>query len=364
MRIGINATYAVLRYKTGVGLYTFNLIQNLALIDSKNEYILYYNRNQVNKEDFLKIDKPNFRHKFFFPKLIKLYLDNLDIFHEPAFRYLKPIGTRTVVTIHDITSVFKYDFMSEKFRRYANKKLEKSILKSDKIIAVSENTKDDILHYFNVSPDRIEVVYHGISDRFKILPNRKDLKKILKRKYNLTGKYILFVGTIEIRKNIANLVLSYVGIKNRLKDVKLVLIGGKGYGYGFLSRLIKEMKRYDVIYYQYLDHDDLPLFYNCAEAFVYPSFYEGFGLPVLEAMKCGIPVITSKNSALLEIGKRYVHYVNPFSLKSIGDGILKILYDKDYATNLSRSALKYVERFNWQKTARETIKVYEKTLTY
>jgi len=363
VRIGINATYAVLKNKTGVGLYTLNLIQNLASVDKKNEYVLYYNKGQVKRNELLKINKPNFKHKFFFPKLIKFCFDNLDIFHEPAFRYLKPAGTKTVVTIHDITSVLKYDFMSEKFRKYANKKLEKSILKADKIIAVSKNTKKDILQYFNVSPDRIAVVYHGISDKFKILPNKKELKKILESKYNLTGKYILSVGTIETRKNIANLVFSYVKIKGKIKDVKLVLIGGQGYGYGFLSRLIKEMKEYDVIYYQYLEHNDLPLFYNCAEVFVYPSFYEGFGLPVLEAMKCGVPVVTSKNSALSEIGKKYVHYVDPFNLKSIGEGILKILKDKDYANSLSKMALKYVERFNWQKTARKTIKIYEETLT-
>ncbi len=362
MKIGINATYAVLKNKTGIGFYTFNLIHSLADVDKKNEYILYYNRQKVKSEDFIKIKNPNFKHKFFIPKLSKFIFDKLDIFHEPAFRYIKPFGTKSVVTIHDITSVFNYDFMSEKFRKNANRKLKKSILKADKIIAVSKNTKNDILKYFNIPQEKVDVVYHGVEKKFFVLKNREQAREFLSKRYKLKDKYLLYVGTIETRKNVANLIAAYLQVKKRIKGIKLVLIGGKGYGYEFLSKLIESTKKYGVVYYNYIQHNDLNLFYNCAEAFIYPSFYEGFGLPVIEAISCGTPVLTSNNSSLSEIGKKYVHYVDPFNIKSIEDGIIKIIKDKSYAKQLWMNALKYVKRFSWEKTARNTIKVYKKLL--
>ncbi|MBN1898147.1 MAG: glycosyltransferase family 4 protein [Spirochaetes bacterium] len=355
MRIGIHATYAALKNKTGVGYYTYHLIHHLALLDRENEYFLFYNKKTIGPQSFLRIKNKNFHQLLFYPRLFFFNPWKLDIFHEPAFRFLKPVKARSVVTIHDITSVFPDSFMSEKFRKKANRKLHKSIYNSDRIIAVSHNTKKDIINHFPVPPDKINVVYHGIGEEYRIESGKK-ARAYLHKRYGLKGDFLLFVGSIETRKNIANMIMAYLNAKIN-KKIKLVLVGGKGYGWEFLSQLIGNVKE-DVIHFPYIPGNELVWFYNSAEALVFPSFYEGFGLPVLEAMACGIPVITSNNSSLAEIGKGHVLYVNPFQIDSIARGMETIVKDKKYVSRLTSGARQYSNHFSWLKCAERTRKVY------
>lgn len=357
MRIGINATNAVLKNKTGIGIYTLNLIKNLAKVDNKNEYILYYNFQKVKRTEFLKLKNKNFKHKYFIPKFFKFNFDRLDIIHDTSFRLIKLNGAKSVVTIHDTTSLFNDDFMSEKFRKKARRRLKRSIIHSDKIIAVSKNTKQDIIKYFNIPADKVGVVYNGVDERFFLKQNKKQARLILTKKYGLQDKYILFVGTIETRKNILNLLMAYIKAKTKIKGIKLVLIGGKGFGYHFINKSIAELKKEGVVYYNYIDNKDLSLFYRCAETFVYPSLYEGFGIPVIEAFAYGLPVVTSNNSSLKEIGKKYTIYVDPFNIESIADGIIKSLRKEPKERENERR--EYSRRFSWETAALKTLKVYE-----
>ncbi|MDD5066411.1 MAG: glycosyltransferase family 1 protein [bacterium] len=355
MKIGINATYAASDHPTGIGNYTINLIRHLARVDKKNEYILYY-RYRTDEKKFLQAGFPSRR---FEPGLGFLMPDRLDLFHDPAFKYIRIGKSRSIVTVHDMVVALPEDYTSEKFKKTQTPKLMKALRRSDALITVSRFTRDELVRKLGVPEKKISVVHHGI-DTLLFRTDKKPAGP--PALYKLPKEYILFVGNIEKRKNLIGLVTVFERVNKVHPGLHLLLIGRNGYGHETIRDRIRSSPRKDRIrMIDYVQSQDLPSFYRNARLFLFPSFYEGFGMPVLEAMACQCPVVTSGCSSLPEAGGRAAVYVNPFDTYDITNKTLNILENEKLRKKLIIEGLEHIRNFSWEATARNTVKVYEKT---
>ena len=259
----------------------------------------------------------------------------------------KPKGN-LIVTVHDIIPILYPQYHPLKRALYFKYFLKPLLKKADKIISVSEATKKDLVGKLNIEERKIKVIHLGVSEKFKPTEDISVLKK-----YGINKNYIFFLGTIEPRKNVQRLIEAY----NKLEcEDKLVIAGGKGWGEEVTSN------NENIVFTSYVDEKDLPALYSHATLFVYPSLYEGFGLPVLEAMACGTPVITSNISSLQEVSGNAAVLCDPMNVEDIKDKIRLVLDDNQLQESLRVKGLERATKFNWEKCARETEKVYEELL--
>jgi len=238
-----------------------------------------------------------------------------------------------------------------------------SVSKARKILTISNSSKDDIIKEYNVAQNKVVVTHLGIKETISLEPQIYSMN-ILKAKYGVSDKYILFVGTLQPRKNIARLIEAFSQIKKgkhlEAKDLQLVIIGRKGWLYEEILAKPKELEiEKDVKFLENINDDELVLFYKHALCFVLPSLYEGFGLPVLEAMQYGCPVITSNSSSLPEAGGEGALYVDPENIDDIAEKITKLISDEKLRSELIEKGKKQLEKFSWEKTAKETLAVLE-----
>lgn len=359
--------------KTGIGWYTYNLTKELCK-NNKNKYIgEVFNLRRRNLSE-MKI--PNLLIKenvFLLYRLVKelcryisynfLMNSHSDIYHFFNFFIPNKINGKVIVTIHDL--VYKkypetVNFDIEKF----STEVEYSIKHSNLIIVVSEATKKDILENFNISQNKIEIVSPGIylEDYNKIY--LKEQIDTVKNKYGLSSNFILYLGTIEPRKNITNIILAFEKYKmiSNDKNLKLVIAGRKGWKYEKIFETYKNSKvKKDIKFINYIDEEDKIILYKLAKLFVFPSLYEGFGMPVLEAMAAGIPVITSNVSSLPEVAGEGAILVNPHSVEEIEEGINKIINgDKIFVEELITQGKEQAKKYTWEKSAKKLEKIYEK----
>ncbi len=352
MRIGINVTYGALKHPTGVGNYIINLVTNLLRLDRNNKYFFYYRFNKVNRENFFQYQQV--KNKFFEPRLSFLNIfDKLDIFHDPSFKYVNFPFAKIVTTIHDVVIAVDEDFTSSHSKKVNLPKLEKALFKSDKLIAVSEFSKKEIIKYFNVSADKIKVIYSGVDkDRFQ---NYNENNKL-----SLPDKYFLYVGNIENRKNIKRIVKAFDIFSKKYQDYYLILIGKNGYNGEEIREFIKNIHNPNIIEIEYVENKELPVYYKNSIAFLFPSLYEGFGLPILEAFASGTIVITSNNSATVEAGGDAALYVNPYNMDDIILKMEKVVKGGlELRESLLEKARKHLENFSWEKTAINTLALYK-----
>lgn len=346
MKIGIDITPLLWGNKAGIGWYSYHLIKNLIKIDEENKYILYgccikkYRVKYILKKEF---ETGNFciSLKFFSNKIynytvqtflpIEFFFGKFDIIHTlHPFSPLNIFG-KQVITIHDLTPIINPDWFlplhSQKFRFI----ISKAIKRVDKIIAVSYSTKNDIIKHFKINPEKIEVVYLASDEIYRPVSD-KEKKENIKRKYGIKNKYLLFVGTIEPRKNVARLIDAFIKIKEKFPEYQLVLCGQIGWKkeifYKKMAEIPEKFKK-DIILTGYVPITDMPYIYNGCDVFIYPSLYEGFGLPVLEAMSCGVPVITSNISSLPEVVGDVGILINPYSIDELVSAIDSVLSNKD-----------------------------------
>lgn len=385
MRIGIDARSILNPEKgdaIGVGHYTYQLIRHLLDMDKENEYVLFFDF-RVREKDVKKFSRPNVKIKFYPFSDYKKYLpgayneilgtatlvkENLDVLHSTSPMSRIPVSYRgkTVVTIHDL-AVYK---VPDVFPSLATTKT-RAVLnlmtgKADKIIAVSESTKKDLREIFKSPEDKIKVIYSGFDKRL-FEESGVTREKVLE-KYGIKDRYILFLGTLEPIKNIVRLFEAYKLFRSNCKnnkdnikcDWKLVMAGKNGW----LSKDFKQVAKdlgisKDVIFTGYVIGDDLvPLFKN-ADFFVMPSLYEGFGTTVLEAFATGTPAIVSNVSSLPEIADGAALFVNPLDVKDIASAMEKFAYDENLKNSYREKGKKQLEKFNWEKCARETLEVYK-----
>jgi glycosyltransferase involved in cell wall biosynthesis len=371
MRIGFDAKRAFFN-KSGLGSYSRNLIQGLAKKYPENEYILYTpGTNPDLYEPFqecFSIKVPQrFFHRIFRSYWKSFYVskqlprDRIQIFHGLSHElpYNFPVNrVKSVVTIHDLIFLRLPHLYRTIDRSIYERKFRYSCHVSNRIIAVSQQTANDVVEFFKIEPGKIDVVYQGCNPMFN---NEVSLieKEILRMKYLLPKSFILYVGTIEERKNLLTLIkaLHYGKI-----DIPLVVIGKNT---PYLNKVIEFIERHsliNIIFCDIVQNQDLPGIYQLADLFVYPSIFEGFGIPILEALYSKVPVITSKGSSLAEAGGKYTLYVDPNNVEEMSAAIKKVLFDRELQERMKLEGYKHARGFDEDKVVSNIMDVYLKVM--
>jgi glycosyltransferase involved in cell wall biosynthesis len=296
-----------------------------------------------------------------------MFFNNCDIYH--FYNFICPSiskNKKVIITVYDVVNKRFPETMKESNRILLDRKLEESIRRADKIITISESTKADIKKYYGVEEAKIEVVYTGVDIDFfsKGKEAPVNIKNEVREKYKLPQKYFLYLGTIEPRKNIITIIKAYEALDERVrKEYKLVLAGGIGWkAEKIIEHISKSSCRDDIIMTGYVDEYDKPYIYSMASVFVFPSLYEGFGMPIVEAMASGTPVVTANNSSLLEAGGKGALYSDAMDYESIGGNIISIIENKKLNEKLIHDAFEHAKNFSWDKSAKETLEIYKKVL--
>jgi len=353
LKIGIDIQ-TTLGQKSGFGFYVKNLVEHLKKVDPNNQYFLIYPDTQ---KDFTTLQRFIW-DQFSFPK--KATGAEVDILHQPCFSAPIFYKGKVVLTIHDLISHYFPQNMPSGSRLYFSKWMPLTYNRAQKIIAISENTKKDIIKLLKIPEEKIVVIHSAVGEEFHPIQDEQKIQQV-KEKYKTGQKFILDVGTLEPRKNLPFLVKAYNrALKEGKIDHNLVLTGKKGWYYESLFVLIKELKLEDkVILPGYVADEDLPVLYNAADLFCFPSLYEGFGFPPLEALSCGTPVIAANNSSIPEVVGEAGILLPIDNEKVWAENITKVLTDSALSQKLSSTGLEQAKNFSWDKTAQETIKVYE-----
>jgi len=384
MRIGIDAT-ALPSRPVGAGNYIIQLIRAIAgstminepLLDSSQpnglEFVIFVQRSRL---ELLNVEEtpnlhlivlpdisPSMRllwEQISFPKLaINQHLDLLHSLH-----YTMPLAYpgRTVVTFHDMTFfLFPHHHTLPK-RYFFRFFIRASSRQAVALIADSESTRQDAIRLVGVSPGKIFTVQLGVTQEFRPMRDNTILQQA-RQKYHLPEHYLLYVGMIEPRKNLPTLLQAYAAVADQMPDHRLVVVGPKGWMVENILQQAGQLNISDKVYFTgYVEQVDLPLIYNMADVFIYPSVYEGFGLPVLEAMACGTPVITSNVSSMPEIIGDAGVLVTPNDSQALARSLLELINDPMERQRLSIRGLERAAAFTWKRTAEKTIAVYRHIL--
>ena len=372
MRIGID-TSACVGKTGGIGVYVTNLIKELSKIDEHNHYVLlytYFREKIKNSRDLLL--NANFTWKgyriprrimsklclkFGFPT-VEMLAGKMDIFHSTSHFFWPQKKGRKLATVHDLV-IFKMPHLfPPQMRKFYKESISRIISNADLICADSRHTKADIIEIFKVPENKIKVVYGGVDQCFKHLEIDRPWEH---ESFGINKPFILFVGVIEPRKNLEALVEAYESLCRAGRiDHHLLIVGKKGWLFEPIIHKISHSEfRRQIFLLDHVELTDLVLLYNAAELFVYPSLYEGFGLPVLEAMACGTPVVTSNVSSLPEVAGDAAWYVDPLSVKSIAQGIETMLSNHQLREDRSRKGLERSRLFSWRNTATQILELYQ-----
>jgi anaerobic magnesium-protoporphyrin IX monomethyl ester cyclase len=370
-RIGINASKAC-DVQTGVGRYTSNLRRSILNANGKNNYYFYApgHRNFImpnvseTRSKRPKVSIQNNMLRILWEQMIlPIYSrkDRLDLFHYTDHALSLFQGTRPIIiTVHDIAYVRFPNLLNKSRQLYKKNILKISIERADIIVADSFSTKRDIVEYYGVKEEKIKVVHLGVERRFHPISNVEEYRL----RNSLPSKMILNVGTLEPRKNVITLIRAFSKLKKKdCNDYKLVIAGDRGWLYeGILEEIENNDASQSIMYLGVIKDDDLPVLYNCADIFVYPSRYEGFGLPPLEAMACGIPVITSNTSSLPEVVGDAGIMVDPTDIDSLCEAMHRVMTNKELWQHMSRKGLQRSSLFSWEKTTTEILGIYDEVL--
>ena len=374
---------SLLQPLTGVGNYTFNLLWHILEQDEHNDYLLLgppgIRRNLIEarlsrEEKVLRLKQTAIgrvrrrsaqqRLKMFmrYGSIVFFRLNyslrRANLFFGPNFFGFFSSSHLTVITVHDLSYLIHPDCIAKKTLRFLQKYMPKCLARADRIIAVSKNTKKDLVRLCGVPEEKISVVYPGYNS--EVFRPAKIEHRILSDTFNLEPGYILYVGTIEPRKNLVTLLEAYRLLGQRGITAPLVLCGPMGWkSEPFLTNLKSLRSTNTVRLLGYVDEQWLPLLYSGASCFVFPSLYEGFGFPVLEAMACGCPVVSSGVSAIPEVvGGAGLLLDDPRDENLLAEAVSRILEDQDLRAELRAEGIKQASHFSWRKTARETLKIF------
>ena len=375
MDIGIISN-SIDEFSGGIGVYTYQLIKNLNKIDDENKYyLIHYFKNDLDVYNYNKdiiIPKNRFFNEwgsFMFWRYLTLPLNlknySLDMVHDPyelgPFTFTQPF--QKVITVHDLTPLIFPKLFKKTDVILHRLLLKKTIARVDKIITVSNHSKNDLIKYVNAPEDKIEVIYNGKGEAFKPL-DKEEIKGIT-TKYQLPHEFILSVGGLHPIKNIPRLLQAYhLALKDGLKH-KLVIVG---VSMDRTHEIFQTLKTLDieekVIFTGPVPEKDLIALYNAADLFVYPCLYAGFGIPPLEAMACGTPVITSNNSSQPEVVGDAGLLINPYNTTELAYNINTLISDDEIRKKLIKKGLKRSKLFKWNDTAIKTLKIYEQVCKY
>jgi glycosyltransferase involved in cell wall biosynthesis len=365
MRVGIDARL-VYYSQAGIGQYIIHLVNGLANVDQENEYVLLQSR----KDDTTILKEPNFKrislwtpshHRLERYSLnVELVRLGLDVLHSPDFIPPHRPSCRSVITVHDLAFLLYPHFLTKESARYYGH-IDQAVRWTDQIIAVSESTRNDTVQHLGVPDDKITVVYEAASPIFR--PVARDVARDqVRNRHGVDGPYILFVSTIEPRKNVPTLLRAMWQLMECYKeDVRLVLAGGRGWLFEDTFSVVQELGLDGRIHFVgRVPSEDLLYLYNAAEMLAHPAFYEGFGLPPLEAMACGLPAVVSDVASLPEVVGDAGLLIDPHDVDELTVAMWRVLNDTQLRQEMREKGLRQAARFSWERAARETMTIYRR----
>jgi glycosyltransferase involved in cell wall biosynthesis len=366
----------IINKNTGLGSYTYNIISNLLKVDDSNEYHVLVNKTLSSDHPVFSLNHKNLiKHIVNIPEVtpeqqflvpIKLFAIKPDVYHYPGFDLPIFQPYRSVFTVHDLTYIrHRTLYLNNRWlkNQYTRHIMKWGVKKASKVIAVSKSTKQDLVNLLQAPESKIEVIYEAIDESLldgsalNRNPQNRDYSPFLTNE----DKYFLFLGERRPHKNIVRIIEAFAIFKQKIGSGYKLIIGGKAYAsYSEPEKKVKELRLAEsVIFLGYIEESELPPLYRNAICFLFPSIYEGFGIPILEAMACEVPVITSNLSSMPEIAGNAALTVDPYNVNEITDAMIKITSDSILRQQLIQNGLKRVRDFSWKRAAEETLKVYE-----
>jgi len=357
----------------GIRQYVLNLVKSLSRIDTQNDYLLVYDQERTRtelegnigeKENFRYAQVPygpfSWRSQVFLPRM--LAKRNVDVFHSPNFMVpLFSSGYRTVVSFHDLIPYLhpKWCIRSKKNRIYPIYKKTTEIIarKADKILTDSRHSEQDILRVFPFARKKVEAVYVGVGEEFRVIGDEAIIKEV-KHRYRITKRCVLYVGRQDPSKNLVGLIAAFEKLRKRI-DCCLLVVGKKDRRYPEAYNLVERLGlRNDVVFAGYVVPELLPAIYNACDLFAFPSFYEGFGLPPLEAMACGLPVVCSNAASLPEVVANAAALVDPENIRGFAEKMEELFVDQRLREKMVNRGFARAKFFSWSKAAEETLRAY------
>ena len=378
IRIGIDVTSAVIQ-TAGIGRYTRELVRALVRMDDGSSYHLFSTKapkpraatnpvpeaHNVRYRETWLTDKWLYRlwFRLRLPISVQRFTGEIDIYHSPDF-VLPPVGNiPSVLTIHDLSFIHHPEAFTPSLLNYLNKEVPSSVARAHHILADSLATKMDLIDIWQVPKEKLTVVYSGVNSSFRPVTDKEEIDRI-RKKYELGDiPFILSVGTLQPRKNYEMLIRAFRPVVESF-DHQLVIVGGLGWMYEQIQREVERQGLgQDVKLIGSVDDRDLPVLYSQASLFVFPSLYEGFGLPILEAMACGVPVISSDASSLPEVAGDAGLLVAPKDQELWTESIIQLLNDSTRRTKMVAAGYLQARKFSWSKAAEQVLNIYHKVLS-
>lgn len=366
IRIGIDAR-PVLNQRTGIGNYVFNLIQSLAKLSSNEEFILFSNsfKNDFDAREFKELQNCVIRH-FRYPNilinliwgqfggsLMKALTNNPSMMHYTGQIPRNPGRTPSIATVHDLFNVKFPESVAPEFR-VSSRSFSRALKKINRIIAVSEYTKTDLIDFLDIPEEKISAIPHGIETN--LLPSSSDSGK---NRFNIPGEYILCVGTLEPRKNYLKMLDAFKITLKSFPNLTLAIAGGDGWQSDQIHEKVKALQLANSIrFLGYVEPSSLSTLYKGASAFIFPSIYEGFGLPVLEALSFNIPIAISDITSLPEVAGKAALRFDPEDPEDIARQTIRLLEDSNLRKDLARLGNEQIKKFTWESAAQKTLNVY------
>ena len=364
MRIGIDGRKL---HDFGIGTYIRNLLRQLARLDQQSEFVVLC---QPNHCETIAAFGANFRGvpesaaNYSVAEQIKIPLalrrERVDLFHAPHYVLPPLVRCRSVVTIHDCIHLMFPEYLPNKFAlAYARTSITLAARRATRVLTVSESSKRDILRFVDTEPDKIDVIYNAYDERFGVEPREEEVVRVRER-YQLQGEFVLYAGNVKPHKNLKRLIEAFHLVRQRgLDHLKLVLIGDDVSKYADLRRAVHQHQLHKhVRFLGYLPEETLAVMYRLAGVFVFPSLYEGFGLPPLEAMASGTPVVTSNVSSLPEVVGDAALLVDPYDPAAIAGGMERALTDPALRLSLREKGLARATEFSWEHSVRRIREIY------
>jgi glycosyltransferase involved in cell wall biosynthesis len=368
MNIGVDLRPLINTQITGVGVYLLENLKRILELDHKNHYKLFFNSltgldkrfvSEIRNEGNAKIYNFHYPNKLFNSSLLGLkrpFLDRLmggcDLFWFPNFNFWQTsAGCKNIITVHDLSFIripWAYSLKMRCWHKLVNPRLK--LNQAKKIIAVSGSTKNDLIDIYKIEQSKIEVIYPGVEPAKDSEVNKP-----------LPSKYLLFLGTLEPRKNLPAVIKVFEKVQDN--DLYLVIAGGRGWLYNNIYKLVgNSLKKSKIIFYDYIDAQDRWRLYQNAQILLWPSFYEGFGFPAVEAMSRGCPVITSANSSLPEVVGRAALLIDPYNLNEMVKAVELLLNNQALRQSLITKGYEQSKKFNWQKSAQQTLELFNQQI--
>jgi len=365
VKIGIDARKL---HDFGIGTYIRNLLRQLARLDRDSEFVVLC---QPDDREAIASLGGNFRplpetsRNYSIAEQVRVPLalkrERVTLFHAPHYVLPPLVRCRSVVTIHDCIHLMFPQYLPNRLAlTYARTSIRMAAKRATRVLTVSESSKRDILRFVDLPPEKIDVIYNAFDERFGVEPREEDVVRVRER-YQLHDEFVLYAGNVKPHKNLERLITAFHLVRQRgLDHLKLVLIGDDISRYSALRRAVHRYQLHQYVrFLGYLPEETLAVMYRLSSVFVFPSLYEGFGLPPLEAMASGTPVVTSNVSSLPEVAGDAAILVDPYDPDALADAMLRVLTDESLRKNLRRRGIERARQFSWEQSVGRIRRIYD-----